>query len=62
MTLHQYELFIRRWLAATSVAEMARTAGMSRRKVYRIARLLRLAGVRLPNLPLYRVSIVPSDN
>ena len=29
---------------------------------YRIARLLRVAGVQLPNLPLYRVSIVPSDN
>jgi len=62
MARPQYENFISRWMAAKSVAEMARTAGISRRKAYRIARMLRVAGVRLPILPRYQVSMLPSDN
>jgi hypothetical protein len=62
MTLPQYELFICRWLAAKSVAEMASTSGITKRRAYLIARLLRVAGVQLPNLPRYRVSMLPSDN
>jgi hypothetical protein len=62
MQTPQYELFISRWLAAKSMAELARTAGISRRRAYRIAHLLRVAGVQLPILPRYRVSMLPSKN
>lgn len=58
----QYERFIDHWLAAKSVDEVARSARISKRKVYRIARFLRVAGIRLPDLPLYGVSMAPSTN
>lgn len=41
MTDAQYELFIDCWLVAKSVDEVARTARISKRRVYRIARFLR---------------------
>lgn len=62
MTQAQYDRFIDVWLESKSIDEVARSARISKRRVYRIARFLRVAGVRLPNLPLYRVSMAPSRN
>lgn len=62
MTDTQYERFIDVWLTSKSVDEVARTARISKRRAYRIARFLRVAGVRLSQLPLYQVSMAPSVN